>query len=112
MVATADIFWIRITALKTKYYLFLCRVFNLLFSVLFYSSSPFAVLRIRIRDPVLFDPWIRDPDLGMGMEKIQSQDLGSGINIPDLIFESLVGINLVNSRSGNRNGKNRIQDLG
>jgi hypothetical protein len=25
-------------------------------------NSYFAVLRIRIRDPLLFDPWIRDPE--------------------------------------------------
>jgi hypothetical protein len=35
-----------------------------------------AVLRIRIRDPMLFDPWIRDPDQGW-------KKSGSGMNIPD-----------------------------
>jgi hypothetical protein len=34
------------------------------------------VLRIRIRDPVLFDPWIQDLDPGSGMEEIQRQDPG------------------------------------
>ncbi len=34
------------------------------------------VLRIRIRDTVLFVPWIQDPDPG------------SGMNIPDLIIEN------------------------
>jgi hypothetical protein len=39
------------------------------------------VLRIRIRDPVLFSP--QDPVPGSGMEK--SADLGSGMYIPDLV---------------------------
>jgi hypothetical protein len=39
------------------------------------------VLRIRIRDPVLFSP--QDPIPGSGMEK--SADLGSGMYIPDLV---------------------------
>jgi hypothetical protein len=46
-----------------------------------------SVLRIRIRDPVLFnhgirflfDPWIRDPG------EVKSQDPGSGMNNPDHI---------------------------
>jgi hypothetical protein len=33
----------------------------------------------------LFDPWIRDP----GWVKNQDPDPGSGMNIPDHIFESL-----------------------
>jgi hypothetical protein len=37
---------------------------------------------------VFFNPWIRDP----GWEKIQSQDLGSGLKIPDLIFENLKSV--------------------
>ncbi len=44
------------------------------------------MLWIRIRDPVLFGPWTRDP----GWRKFQSQDPGSGMNIPDLICENLV----------------------
>jgi hypothetical protein len=40
------------------------------------------VLRIRIRDPVPFDPWIRDP----GWVESQHPDPGSGMNNPYLIF--------------------------
>jgi hypothetical protein len=45
------------------------------------------VLRIRIRDQVPFDPWLRDP----GWVKNQDTDLGygSGLNNPDHISESL-----------------------
>jgi hypothetical protein len=46
------------------------------------------VLLIPIRNPVLF--WPRDPD--SGWEKIQRQDPGSGMNIPDLIFENFVSV--------------------
>jgi hypothetical protein len=49
------------------------------------------VLRIRIRDPVLFSPQYPVP--GSGMEK--SADLGSGMYIPDL----------VNPESGIRDGR-------
>jgi hypothetical protein len=47
-----------------------------------------AVLRIRIRDRCLFDPWIRDPGW---VPKNQDPDPGSrsGMNIPDHISESL-----------------------
>ncbi len=41
------------------------------------------MLRIRIRDPVPFDPWIRDPGW------VKNQVPGSGRNIPDRIPESL-----------------------
>ncbi len=46
-----------------------------------------AVLRIRIRDLVLLDPWIRDP----GWVKNQDPDPGSepGMKNPDHITESL-----------------------
>jgi hypothetical protein len=37
-----------------------------------------SVLRIRIRDPVLFDRWIRDPDLGLGKEKIRIRNIHLG----------------------------------
>jgi hypothetical protein len=47
-----------------------------------------AVLRIRIRDPVLLDPL----DLGSGMGK--NQRSGSRMNILDHIFESLDTITL------------------
>jgi hypothetical protein len=40
-----------------------------------------AVLRIRIRDPVPFYPWIRDP----GRLKSQDSVSGSGMNNPDHI---------------------------
>ncbi len=43
---------------------------------------------LRIRGPVLFGLWIRDP----GWKKIQRQDLRAGMNIPDLIFETLVTV--------------------
>jgi hypothetical protein len=46
------------------------------------------VLRIQIRDPVLFALfalWILDPGCGMG----KNPDPGSGMNIPDQISESL-----------------------
>ncbi len=46
------------------------------------------MLRIRMRDPVLFDPWIRDPE----WKKIQILDPGSAINIIDHISMSLVTI--------------------
>jgi hypothetical protein len=39
--------------------------------------------------------WIRDPDSGYGMKKIAQ---GSGMNIPDFIFKTLVsvfGLNLI-----------------
>jgi hypothetical protein len=39
-----------------------------------------AVLRIRIQDPVLFDPWIRDR---------KNPDPSSGMNIPDNFSENL-----------------------
>ena len=42
------------------------------------------MLRIWIRDPMLV--WTWDPDHGSGMEK--NPDPGSGMNIPDLIFEN------------------------
>jgi hypothetical protein len=45
------------------------------------------MLRIRIRDPVLFDPWIWDPD--PGWEKNPDPDPGSRMNIPDRFSESL-----------------------
>jgi hypothetical protein len=45
----------------------------------FYSFSP--VLRILFRHPVFFDPWIPD---------VKNPDLGSGMNTPDLISESLL----------------------
>ncbi len=38
-----------------------------------------------IRDPVLFDPWIRDPESGMD----KNSGSGSGINNPNHIPESL-----------------------
>jgi hypothetical protein len=38
-----------------------------------------------IRDWVLFDPWIRDPESGMGRKSAS----GSGMNKPDHIFKSL-----------------------
>jgi len=37
-----------------------------------------------IRDPVLFDPWIRDPEMG----ESQHPDPGSGMNNPDHIFRA------------------------
>jgi hypothetical protein len=37
-----------------------------------------------------FDPWIRDPEVRSGMEK--NAEPGSGMNIPDLIFENLVSV--------------------
>jgi hypothetical protein len=51
-----------------------------------YFSAHFPVLRIWIRDPVLF--WSLDP--GSEMEKIQIQDPGSEMNIRDLIFVNLL----------------------
>ncbi len=42
-------------------------------------------MRIWIRDPVSFDPWIRD----LGWVKSQDPDSGLTINIPDHISESL-----------------------
>jgi hypothetical protein len=47
------------------------------------GKTVFCVSVLRIRDPVLFDPWIRDPT--SGMEKKSR----SGINIPDHISDSL-----------------------
>ncbi len=43
----------------------------------------FLLLRIRIRDPVLFGLRMRDPD----WQKVLIQDPESG-NVPDLIFEN------------------------
>jgi hypothetical protein len=40
---------------------------------------------VRIRVRCFFDPWIRDG-------KKQSHDPGSGMNIPDLIFEKIVSV--------------------
>jgi hypothetical protein len=57
------------------------------------NNNDNAVLRIRIRDPCLFDPWIRDPgwvknqDPGSGMGKKSGS--GSWMNNPDQISESL-----------------------
>jgi hypothetical protein len=45
-------------------------------------------LQIRVHDLVLFGPWIRDPDPGWK----KNSELGSGMNIPDLIFENLVSV--------------------
>jgi hypothetical protein len=36
----------------------------------------YSVLRIRIRDPVFFDPWILDPYPGFGMEPIPDSGIG------------------------------------
>jgi len=47
-----------------------------------------AVLRIRIRDTVLFDPWIRITDLGWG----KNPDPESKMNIPDHISETIFGV--------------------
>jgi hypothetical protein len=50
--------------------------------------NSFAVLRIRIRDPVIFlPPWIRDPDSGSGMGK--NPDPGSGYEHPGPYFLEL-----------------------
>ncbi len=43
------------------------------------------VLRIRIRDPVLYYPWIRDPESGMS----KKPGSGFGMNNPSHISESL-----------------------
>jgi hypothetical protein len=36
---------------------------------------------------VLFDPWVRDPDPGFGIEK--KSGFGSGMNIPEYFSEIL-----------------------
>jgi hypothetical protein len=63
----------------------------------------------------LFDPWIRDPGSGMG--ESQHPDLGSGINNPDHIFESLetilllfLGLKYLNSLMRIRDPGSRIRD--
>jgi hypothetical protein len=43
-----------------------------------------------VADPVFFNPWIRIRN--PGCKRIQSKDLGSGLNIPDLIFETLESV--------------------
>ncbi len=64
---------------------------------------------LRIQNPVLSDPWIRDG---------KSPDPGSGINIPDHISESLVTpfwvkiIKFFVVDQGIRDGKIGIQDPG
>ncbi len=50
------------------------------------------MLRIRIRDPVPFDPWMRDP----GLVKSQDTESGSGMNNPAHI-ETIFLFTLVNS---------------
>jgi hypothetical protein len=55
-------------------------------------SKLFTVLRIRIRDPVLFYPWIRDP----GWVNNQFPDPGLDPWIQDHISESLETIFWVN----------------
>jgi len=42
------------------------------------------------------NPWIRNPDPGPGMGK--NPEPGSGINIPDLIFEKLLSVSWVKNR--------------
>jgi hypothetical protein len=73
---------------------------------------------------VLFDPWNRDPD--PGMEKIEGQNSGSGMNIPNIIFENLVADFWVKilkifdadpdlgsyQHPGSSMGKNRIRNPG
>jgi hypothetical protein len=54
------------------------------------AGYPPPVLRIRILDPVLF--LLLDPGLVPGWKKIQIQDQGSGMNIPELIFENLASV--------------------
>jgi hypothetical protein len=44
------------------------------------------VLQIRIRDPVVFDPWMA----GSGIPDGKNPDPGSGMNSLDLIFENFV----------------------
>jgi hypothetical protein len=70
-----------------------------------------TVLRIRIRDPVLFNLWIRVPDPGFGWKKIQIRDEYPGsyflrtysFGLKILKFNSLMRIrirDLVNPGSG------------
>jgi hypothetical protein len=70
--------------------------------------SYFTVLRIRIRDPVPFDPWIRDP----GWVESQHPDPGSGMNNPDHIFQSLETIFFVFLGLKYLNTLMRIRDPG
>jgi hypothetical protein len=66
------------------------------------------MLRIRIRDPVPFDPCIRDG---------KNLDPGSGMNIPDLISENMESVNSLMqirirdlTNPGYGGGKSRIRD--
>jgi hypothetical protein len=54
-------------------------------SVYLFLSYLFLHPVLRIRDPVLFDPWIRDPESGMS----KKPGSGSRMNIPNHISESL-----------------------
>ncbi len=71
-----------------------------------------AVLGIRIRDPVLFDPWIRDP----GWVESQHPDPGSGMNNPNHIFYLeiiFLGVKIVkffDADPGSGMEKSRIRD--
>jgi hypothetical protein len=46
----------------------------------------FAVLRIRVRDPFFLTPGSRIPIPDGKNSRSRIQDLGSGMNTPDLIF--------------------------
>ncbi len=71
-----------------------------------------ALSRIRIWHPVLFYPWIRDSDPGWKKSGSRFRHPGSGINIPDHIFESLVNFFLLKVLEFFLNSviRNRIRD--
>ncbi len=74
---------------------------------LFIKSIFVPELRIRIRDPVLFDPWIRDPGwtsqiifprvwkLFLGLKRVPES---FWMNIPDYFYESLETFSRVKKR--------------
>jgi hypothetical protein len=61
-----------------------CFGLNFLFEAIMKKGLIFAVLRIRIRDPVLFGPLDPGSRSGIRDGKIQIQDPRSGMNTPDL----------------------------
>ncbi len=82
--------------LRWKLWKSVLRIHDILVWIRIRGSMPQTVLRIRIRDRVLFDPWIRDPGSGIGFFRIP--DLGSRIpGSQDHIFKSFLTIFLVKS---------------
>jgi len=51
-----------------------------------------AVLRIRIQDPGSGDFFIPGTGSGSGIRDEKNPEAGSGLSIPDLIFENLVSV--------------------